>query len=168
MEGIETERIPYTLARACRDICAGTLPWVALNEFLHEWFDYASDRREALVAEPIAITSPFVEVGARFWRWAVFCAAAAEWLCTWDRVERPAWVDDPAYALAEPWYGFDAPGVAKPHVRERLERTTPEPFRRRNIFCGDRIFASKCAFAQAHSARRPIQGEVTPPPSVTR
>jgi len=34
-------------------------------------------------------------------------------------------------------------GAKKLHVQERLRMETPEPFTRRNIFCGDRIFANK-------------------------
>jgi len=32
-----------TLARAYADTCAGVPPWVALNEFFHEWFDYSKE-----------------------------------------------------------------------------------------------------------------------------
>jgi len=171
-EGQAMEPIPYTLARAYRDIRAGAPPWVALNEFLHEWFESAGDRREHLVHEPIttapASHDPGAARDAASWRWAVFCAAAADWLCAQDRVARPAWADDPAYTLAAPWYGFDAPGAAKPQVRERLERTTPEPFRRRNIVCGDRVFATKYGFARAHVAPRRLPEEAPTPPSAAR
>ena len=44
----------------------------------------------------------------RLWRWAVFCAAAADYLCTRDEMASPAWVADPRYMLAEPWYDFGA------------------------------------------------------------
>ncbi len=168
MEGQETARIPYTLAQAYRDICTGTPPWVALNEFLHEWVDYAGDRRAPLVAEPIPIASPSEAAESESWRWAVFCAATADWLCGLDRVERPAWVDEPVYMLVEPWYGFDAPGADKPHVRGRLERTTPEPFLRRNILCGDRVSANKYAFARAHAVRRRPADEASAPTFPTR
>lgn len=160
MEGQEPERIPFSLARAYRDIRAGMPPWVALNEFLHEWFEYSCERRAALVAEPVTTLNAESDVDS--WRWAVFCAAMADWLCERDPVGRPAWVDDQAYTLAAPWYVSDAPGAVKPQVRDRLERTTPEPFRRRNIICGDRVFATKYAFAQAHGGARYPVDNVSP------
>jgi len=82
------------------------------------------------------------------WRWAVFCAAAAEYLCDRYNVARPAWADDPAYTLAAPWYAFDGPGASTPELRAYLEQTTPEPLRRRNIMGGDRVFANKYEFAE--------------------
>ena len=139
------QRTIQTLAQAYGDICAGAEPWVALNEFFHEWFDYSKDQREALVADPIQPASP--EKG-EVWRWAVFCAAAADYLCERYNVARPTWADDPAYTLSEPWYDFDAPGATKPEVRAYLEQTTPEPLRRRNIMGGDRVFANKYEFAE--------------------
>ena len=53
MEAGTAERELYTLAQAYQDISAGTEPWVALNEFLHEWFEYAKDQRSQLIAERI-------------------------------------------------------------------------------------------------------------------
>lgn len=41
------------------------------------------------------------------------------------------------YCLSEPW--FDALMVHKPEVREWLIQDTPEPFTRRNIYCGNPI-----------------------------
>ncbi len=153
MEAGAAERKPYTLAQAYQDISAGTEPWVALNEFLHEWFEYAQDQRALLIAERIPAGDLLEKSEPALWRWAVFCAATADWLCEHDGIQRPAWVDDPAYTLTAPWYCFDAPGTAKPHVRSYLERTTPELFRRRNIICGDRVFATKYAFAKAQSTK---------------
>jgi hypothetical protein len=147
------ERRLYTLADAYRSISAGAEPWVALNEFLHEWSDYADHQRAELIAEPLPTGASSGVNESATWPWAVFCAATADWLCEHDRIQRPAWVDDPAYTLTAPWYCFDAPGTAKPHVRSYLERTTPELFRRRNIICGDRVFATKYAFAKAQSTK---------------
>lgn len=78
----------------------------------------------------------------RPWKWAVVCAALAECLCQQDDIECPSWVNEPAYKLADPWYGLHALGAAKPAVRDDLERVTPEPFRRRNIFSGSRVLAN--------------------------
>jgi hypothetical protein len=149
------ERRPYTLADAYRNISADAEPWVALNEFIHEWSDYADGQRAELIAEPLPIpmgASSGASESAT-WPWAVFCAATGDWLCKQSGIERPAWVADPVYTLGVPWYCFDAPGIAKPHVRDHLERTTPAPFRRRNIICGDRVFATKYAFAKTQSTK---------------
>ena len=82
---------------------------------------------------------------------AAFCAASVEWLCQRYNVPCPSWVDNPTYKLAEPW--FDSPGAHKPEVRTRLIQKTPEPFTRRNIFCGDRMFANKYELAEQHRRR---------------
>lgn len=136
-----TGRHVQTLARAFEAIRSGERPWTAINEFFHEWFDYSHDHRAALVAEPIRSGAVSHESG--LWRWAVFCAAAADYLCARYQVACPAWAIDPAYSLAEPWYGFGDIGATSPLVRAHLERVTPEPLRRRNILGGDRVFANK-------------------------
>lgn len=135
----------FTLATAYHAICEGEPPWVALGNFMNEWFDYSITQRSRLVADPIRVSA---HANQYLCRWAAFCAAAAEWLCSRDNVARPLWVLDPAFSLAEPW--FDSPGADKPHVRERLIKQTPEPFTRRNVFCGNRVFANKYEFAAAH------------------
>lgn len=153
------ERIPYTLAQSYRDMCAGAPPWVALNEFLHEWFDYAQDLRYTLIVESIIpMSNAFEEGQTELWRWAIFCVAIVEYLCERDQIERPVWADRMLNTLATPWYGFGAPGTAKTAVRDHLERTTPEPFRQRNIFCGDRVFANKYTFAQSAASQRATGG----------
>lgn len=152
MQSQAAEHIPCTLAGAYRDIYAGTPPWVALNQFLHAWSESPVDQRAAFVVEPIAAVPEASD--PTLWRWAVFCAAMADSLCERDQVRRPSWTVDSAYMLAEPWYVSNAPGLAKPTVRERLTRTMPETFRRRNIFCGDRVLITKEMFARATLALR--------------
>lgn len=49
----DQQRPIQTLARAYAALCSGTPPWVSLNEFFHEWFDYSSEQREILIADPI-------------------------------------------------------------------------------------------------------------------
>jgi hypothetical protein len=59
------------------------------------------------------------------------------------------WVFDPLYTeLPQPW--FDAPMAQKPEVRAFLVEQTPEPFTRRNIYCGNRMFANKYELAEQH------------------
>jgi len=127
-----------TIALTFQEICQGEEPWVALGNFMNDWFDYAKDRQAELVAEPIALpTSPDNQLV----RWAAFCAASVEYLCERYGIPCPSWVQHPVYHLPEPW--FDALSPQKPQVRERLLHQTPEPFVKRNIYCGDRVFANK-------------------------
>lgn len=135
-----------TIAVTYQKICQGEAPWVALGNFLNDWFDYAKDKRAQLVTDPIVFSSsPSMENK----RWAAFCAASVEWLCSRYGVPCPSWVHDPAYTLPDPW--FDSPGAHKPQVRARLIEQTPEPFKTRNIYCGNRMFLNKYELAeQAH------------------
>ena len=134
-----------TMALTYQEICQGEEPWVALGNFLNDWFDYAKDRRTELVAEPLIL--PALPDRERL-RWAAFCAASAEYLCERYGVPCPSWVYHSAYCLPEPW--FDALSPQKPAVRERLLHHTPEPFVRRNIYCGDRMFANKWELAEQY------------------
>lgn len=142
----------HTMAEAYRAICGGERPWTALGNFMNEWFDYSKDRREALVAEPLAVPDPATENQTR---WAAFCAASVEWLCGRYDAPCPDWVHADRYRLREPW--FHAFHPERPEVRERLVSRTPEPFARRNIYCGDRMFANKYEFAAAARERSTLQ-----------
>lgn len=146
-----------TMAVAYQQICQGEAPWIALGNFMNAWFGYAKDRRPQLVADPISLpTSPTPDM----FRWAVFCAASVEWLCARYGVPCPSWVHNPIYHLSDPW--FDSPGAHKPEVREWLIHQTPEPFTRRNIFCGDRMFANKYELAEQHAQWRKLHAFQSP------
>ncbi len=134
-----------TMALTYQEICQGERPWVALGNFMNDWFDYAKDRRAQLVADPIFLPESLNSCALR---WAVFCTASVEWLCERYSVPCPSWVHTSTYCLSEPW--FDAPHADKPHVREWLIKHTPEPFTRRNIYCGNRVFANKYEFAEQY------------------
>jgi len=108
-----------------------------------------------LVTDPIVpegpehlLSAPATPEHDELWRWAVFCVAAAEYLCDRYGVAHPAWIEHPAYTLNEPWYGFGMFKVLTPEYRTYLEQTTPEPLRRRNILGGDRVFANKYEFVE--------------------
>ena|ERR1051326_2723430 len=133
-----------TMALTYAEICRGEAPWVAVGNFMSDWFDHAKDRREQLVAEPIALPP---QPRGELLRWAAFCAASVEWLCERYGVPCPSWAYDPVFTLAEPW--FDDPNADKPLVREWLLDDTPEPFGKRNVYCGDRLFENKYEFAEA-------------------
>jgi hypothetical protein len=87
-------------------------------------------------------------------------AASVEWLCDHYGIPCPSWVYNSAYALPEPW--FDSPGAHKPQVRERLLQQTPEPFARRNVFCGNRMFANKYEFAEHYQHLSTTLSSTTP------
>jgi hypothetical protein len=90
-----------TMAVAYAEICRGEDPWIALGNFMNDWFDYAKDRREQLVTEPLSIPEPLT---LDLHRWAAFCAASVEWLCQRYTVACPPWVHDPIYTLSTPWF----------------------------------------------------------------
>lgn len=134
-----------TMAIAYQEICQGEDPWIALGNFMNNWFDYAKDRREQLVADPIFLEdAPSTDT----YRWAAFCAASVEWLCQRYAVPCPEWVHDPNYSLSDPWFYYP-----QERVREWLIQQTPEPFMRRNIFCGNRMFENKYELAERYRHR---------------
>jgi hypothetical protein len=112
---------------------------------MNDWFDYAKERRADLIVEELRLPeSPDREQ----LRWAAFCAASVEYLCDRYGILCPSWVHHPVYRLPDPW--FDALSPDKPQVRERLIRQTPEPFIRRNVYCGNRVFANKYEFVEQY------------------
>jgi hypothetical protein len=137
-----------TMAFTYQEICQGERPWTALGNFMNDWFGYAVDRREELAASPIMLPANPTEDQLR---WAAFCAASVEYLCEKYGLACPSWVHASIYRLPTPW--FDSPGAHKPQIRARLQQQTPEPFTRRNIFCGNRIFANKYELAEQHRRR---------------
>jgi hypothetical protein len=107
-----------TMSVAFEQICAGERDWTALGNFMNYWYDYAKDRREALVADPLPL---YDERSLHQHRWAVFCAASVEWFCNKYCVPCPEWVHDPKYILSEPWFfifmSLLNPGFCKRHRR---------------------------------------------------
>lgn len=128
-----------------QEICQGVRPWTALGNFMNDWFDYAKDRRAQLVAEPLSLPKILT---TDTHRWAAFCAASVEWLCERYIVPCPTWVHNPIFCLSEPW--FDSPGADRAEIRQHLIQQTPEPFTRRNIYCGNRMFENKYEFVEKY------------------
>jgi len=134
------------MAKAFSDICQGEDPWVALGNFMNYWFDYAKERRQQLIVDPL----PDYEPSPELQRWATFCAASVEWFCHKYKEACPQWVYDPKYTLTTPWYDTLHPDLES--IRARLIRTTPEEFARRNIYCGNRVYANKWEMAEQFKA----------------
>lgn len=126
-----------TMARAYTQICEGQIdPWIALGNFRNAWYGYAKDIRADLVSEPIAQPALETEYTRR---WGAFCAASVEFLCDRYGVPCPQWAHDPRYVLPNPWWSEIRANI--PH--EELIETTPAPFAKRNIFCGNRLYQNK-------------------------
>ena len=119
----------HTMAATYQEICQGEEPWIALGNFLNDWFDYAKDQRTELVAAPLSLPQ---DANLYQRRWAAFCAASVDYLCARFSVPCPIWVSLPGYTLPEPW--FDVPMAHKPEVRIYLLQQTPGSFTRRNIY----------------------------------
>ncbi len=134
-----------TMALTYQEIVQGERPWTAPGNFMNDWFEYAKGKRLQLVADPLVLPE---RLDAENFQWATFCAASVEWFCNRYSIPCPSWVYSPVYNLPEPW--FDSPGAYKPEVRARLIQRTPEQFTRRNIFCGNRMFANKYEVAEEY------------------
>ena len=132
-----------TMRRAFQQICDGEDPWTALGNFRKAWFGYAKTCRQMLVTDPLL---PPQESTEHTQRWAAFCAASVEFLCERYDVSCPQWVHDPAYTLAEPWYRTIH--LDDKSFCERIQKDTPAPFTKRNIFCGNRLFQNKYEMAE--------------------
>lgn len=91
------------------------------------------DQRQELICEP-----PLPAITLEGKRWAAFCAATVEELCLRISFPCPGWTQQQIYRLETPWF-FSSEVIQ----RDRLLATTPEPFRRRNIFVGGSVLDNK-------------------------
>lgn len=137
-----------TMRSAFVEICQGERPWTALGNFMNYWYEYAKDRREMLINDPLP---DYDEQSLEVHQWAVFCAASVEWFCNKYHVACPSWAYNPTYTLAEPWFFY-----TKEKAKVRLLETTPEEFKRRNIFCGDRCYNNKWELVEQLHQYTPI------------
>jgi transcriptional regulator with XRE-family HTH domain len=64
-------------------------------------------------------------------------AGLVEYLLSRDGLPVPSWVDSPARFAASAWDLVDIPGL-----RDLARESTPEPFRRRNVFIPEDFLAS--------------------------
>ena len=128
--------LPYpihTIADAAAHIYQGDDPWFAIGCFLHDWWRDAVDHRQELISEPPA---PATTREAK--RWAAFCAAAVEELCSRTGFPCPAWTGKQDFFLEQPWFYY-----SQATQRDWLIATTPESFKRRNIFVGGSVLDNK-------------------------
>ena len=137
--------VPQTIQQTYQDIKNGDDPWVAIGDFSHDWYGNYPEvaQRMLLVLEPIAIPTEGASVELR--QWAAFCAASVEYLCREAAIAAPSWIYSSSYTLSIEEAFYTSPLAYKQRVRERLEQEAPEAFRKRNVFCSERIYANKYA-----------------------
>ncbi|SRR6266851_589120 len=126
-------RYLQTMKLSFEQICQGLPPWVPLGNFMNDWYELHTNCREQLLADPLSEDYP-----EEFHYWAVFCAASVEWFAHKYNVACPAWVYASRYRLVEPHFPSEEKAWQAHYLTE-----TPEEFTRRNIFCGNRMFANK-------------------------
>jgi hypothetical protein len=124
-----------TMNRSFQQICQGEGEWIALGNFMNNWFCYAKDRREELIRDPLL---DYDRNSLVQHQWATFCAASVEWFCNTYHISCPSWVYNPKYTLEETWFFY-----THEEAKAILRQTTPQEFTRRNIFCGDNCFDNK-------------------------
>ena len=120
----------HTIQETFDQICANQTPWVAIGNFLNDWWFFAVEHRREMIEQPPARATTLETQ-----RWAAFCAAMIEWFCVQDNVLCPNWTKHKRYMLTDPWFFYD-----DDESRAWLMATTPAPFKMRNIYGGDRMF----------------------------
>ncbi len=122
-----------TAADAFARLQSGVGPWVAIGDFLDDWYVRAPSNQTRLLMVRDEISAPHSDEETR---WASFFAAMVHRLTLEYRLTVPDWVRRPQYVLADPW--FLMPG--EPMRALQLIESPPE-FKMRNVFPGDRVLS---------------------------
>ncbi len=122
----------YSAAEGFQRIKKGENPWVALGDFLDDWRRSHQEDRFSLVEQPLEEAATIEEQ-----QWAALFAATVEQLCSQEHIAPPAWTTALHYYLPEPWY----PEARTENLRRFLKETTPEIFKKHNVFGGESILA---------------------------
>jgi hypothetical protein len=104
--------------------------WIAIGNFLNDWWYSAKDHRNDLISE--SPTEHDIQLQPQ---WAAFCAATVEELCIRTSFPCPTWVNQSVYFLKEPWILPSAP--------DQSDAKMLQPFQRRNIFVGSNVIDNK-------------------------
>ncbi len=125
-----------TLAKTYRLLIEGEEFRVAIGNFMNSFFLYHTRSRKNLLSEPILLTDTSTEQERQ---WAAFCASAAEYLAERYDVSCPSWVQHIA-SLPTEWCVLSSP---TPEMLADFRISTPEPFLRRKVLCGEKIFSNQ-------------------------
>lgn len=128
-----SEYRPGTAADAFRRLLGGTDAWVALGDFLDDWYVRAitNEVRRAMVKDELPDARTEDEI-----RWAAFFAATVHRLCDAYKMPPPEWVRHNRYVLQQPWFLF--PGTS---LRAWQLFESPPEFKMRNVFAGDNVLS---------------------------
>lgn len=128
-----------TLATAYNQLASGEEGFrVVIGDFMDDFFLYSTSAngRQKLLASPIQMPeNPTLDQRG----WAAFCAGAAEYLAQRYDLQCPIWALNPAYQMPEPWY---INPNATQAMRDDFQETAPHAFRKRNVFCSNRVFSN--------------------------
>jgi hypothetical protein len=96
-----------------------------LSDFRHEMKGRDADSVALAVRDEPVLVDPVVDI---------YLAGLAEFLCERHNLVLPAWTLDPCRFASEPVY------LGSAMQREQYVTTTPNAWRKRNLFCGDGDF----------------------------
>lgn len=139
----------HTIAETFELICSNENPWIAIGNFLNDWWYYASDYRANLIERGLPL-----HCDRKTQRWAAFCAAMVEALCLHCNVPCPEWAYEKRFILSQPWFYYQDSGS-----RARLLATAPTAFKKRNVYVTNRVLSGKWDLPtySTHEARNVIQ-----------
>ena len=121
----------HTIAETFKLICSNESPWIAIGNFLNDWWFYATDYRARLIETPLSTTSDI-----KTQRWAAFCAAMIETLCTQCLIPCPEWTRE--FSLSQPWFYYK-----DTQSRAWLLAHTTTAFQQHNVYIGNNVLSGK-------------------------
>ena len=123
----------HTIAETFELICSNENPWMAIGNFLNDWWYYTADQRVKLIETPLPLKAT-----KKAHQWAAFCAAMIETLCERCDVPYPNWITQEHLVLPGPWF-YDKDKES----RARLLAIAPTPFKKRNVYVSNRVLSGK-------------------------